>query len=198
MFIQVNTLPCTQCEIPIPDRNVDTDPHERTLNVTGHVIVPLHRVMKRPVAVPARRDNFIESHFHVSPDIGVSILIDCQASRSMLYEQIRHANFNLRYVLADGLVDVVRDEVTPAEGAVIEISFWNQRGTLDVIAAAVASDADDPDDDDRHLVEDDSDDEARGLEVRDDDVQMTSAIGRKRLKVGEMRIDWMKWNYRTI
>ena len=78
------------------------------------LLTAFHRVSESPVSVPTCWNYFVESSFHISPNIRIRVLVNCERSRGVLDKQIAEPNIDLRQVLSNSLVDVARDEVTPS------------------------------------------------------------------------------------
>ena len=85
--------------------------------MSRHIIVTPHRVLKGSVATPLRRDQFVQSHLHITSNIWICILVDSKRGTRVLDEQIGQTNFDLWKLILDGLVDVRGDEMTSPRGS---------------------------------------------------------------------------------
>jgi len=87
-----NTLPGSCRQLPIRNRNRNTRTHQRTLDMSRHIIQPLRR-MPIQVPLPILRCNPIQRITHIGPDILIPILVQTQCATRMLDKQIQQSYF---------------------------------------------------------------------------------------------------------
>lgn len=135
MFIQIHTLPRTQRQLSLLNRNVQRHAHQTTLYMSRHVIIAFHRVTKRPIAIPRGGDNFVERRLHIGADVGIRIFIDGQRCRSVLDKQIAEAYLDFGNVGTGGFEDFSRDQVAAPFGGCDRNGVLEPAGLLHVRCA---------------------------------------------------------------
>ena len=82
---EVDTLPGAQGELSVGNGDGDRGPHEGCLGMCGHVVVTFEGVLVIRLALPHET---VEDVLHVYAYIRVCVLVDCQGSRGVLYEEM--------------------------------------------------------------------------------------------------------------
>ena len=77
---EMKYLPGSEREPSVLDWDVERDAEHGGLDVSGHVVIALVRVLKAPIVIPARWHQLVERNLHVATNGRVGILIDCDAT----------------------------------------------------------------------------------------------------------------------
>lgn len=90
-FTQIDTLPCPGSKSPVLDRNSQVNSDGRALDMSWHVIWTL---ISMDIEVTFRNHS-VQRRRHICSNIGVTILIESDSSRSVLEEKMQKPNLVL-------------------------------------------------------------------------------------------------------
>jgi len=110
VFAQVNTLPSAQDKLPVSDWQGQRTAEKRRLDVGGHVIGTLERVL---VERGVLRDSPREMCFKIIPNRGVGILVQGQTCAGVQDMDVQQANTDVIDVIELG-DDLVGNQVKAA------------------------------------------------------------------------------------
>lgn len=124
VFVEVDSLPCSQAELACRDGNGERTSHEGALHVCRHVI---QSFIEMPVHLPFRYDA-VERIFHVQRHVWRRVFVDGERRAGMHDEQVGDSHFVLSYFF-DLLHQVPRDHVaTSGEGRQTHLFLRPGRG----------------------------------------------------------------------
>ena len=109
MFAEIDTLPGTECKFTIANRNQHRTSQQGSFQVRRHIIRSF--IVMNIIRI-IFLDGFIEEHFKVLSDCGVSVFVDGEGCGCVLDEDLAKAGGD--FVIRDGFKDVGSDEVEAA------------------------------------------------------------------------------------
>lgn len=108
MLAKIDPLPCPQRQATVCDRDDETGSEHRALDVRRHVVGPFDRVHEGLIL----GHDPIEGCLHIDANIGVCVLVDRQACRSVLEKHVQPADLDV-LDFRDRVENLASDQVKP-------------------------------------------------------------------------------------
>ena len=105
-------LPSAKRHLTPRNRDLQAAAEHARFAVRRHIVISLRRV--RPRRSSPFWDNAAKKGFHVVPNARIAILVDGEAARRVLHEEVEHADIHILQQRPDLVCDIPRNEVATA------------------------------------------------------------------------------------